>query len=401
MAVDRLVEREAREAPCRTHEIPLGLAVDADDLPVEGVPEASRAAARRRYGHAAHDVLALAAARPSWRSRSCPGAPTCWPRRCSPHGASRRAASATCCCAARGWGCSPRASCWPRGGRDRARRGRAGGRTGLGRQRAARRGRGVPRGGARGGHPARRAAVTFGPSPVVGAEPESLRPAAALPRRLIVLLIAASRSSRPRRAAGWFPATPLDGPTPTSSRLGGVDLARDGTGAVAYLRMDDGVDHVFVARLSAAPGARPSALTPTRPRPHRGQGRRRRRAGSRSPGSRAEVYATVAAGRRHARPASRRRSRSAGRAPTDSTSTSASTARPTSSGSRPATSAPRACRTRPGRRVAPPLDIDPRATRAPGAAPARRGRGRGLRRRHLGRAARRRLAHVSAAASPA
>ena len=29
MAVDRIVEREGREAPCRTHEIPLGLPVDA------------------------------------------------------------------------------------------------------------------------------------------------------------------------------------------------------------------------------------------------------------------------------------------------------------------------------------------------------------------------------------
>ena len=38
MTVDRLVEREAREAPCRTHEIPLGQAVSPDELPrLEGV----------------------------------------------------------------------------------------------------------------------------------------------------------------------------------------------------------------------------------------------------------------------------------------------------------------------------------------------------------------------------
>ena len=61
MTVDRLVEREAREAPCRTQEIPLGQAVSVDELPrVEGVPEASYAALAGRYGHAAHDVLALA-----------------------------------------------------------------------------------------------------------------------------------------------------------------------------------------------------------------------------------------------------------------------------------------------------------------------------------------------------
>ncbi len=61
MTVDRLVEREARDAPCRTHEIPLGAAVASADLPrVEGVPEASYAALAGRYGHAAHDVLAAA-----------------------------------------------------------------------------------------------------------------------------------------------------------------------------------------------------------------------------------------------------------------------------------------------------------------------------------------------------
>jgi glycerol-3-phosphate dehydrogenase len=64
MTVDRLVERDARDAPCRTHEIPLGQAIAADELPrVEGVPDASYEALASRYGHAAHDVLALAAER--------------------------------------------------------------------------------------------------------------------------------------------------------------------------------------------------------------------------------------------------------------------------------------------------------------------------------------------------
>jgi glycerol-3-phosphate dehydrogenase len=64
MTVDRLVEREARDAPCRTHEIPLGQAVAVDELPpVEGVPAESYPALAARYGHAAHDVLALAAER--------------------------------------------------------------------------------------------------------------------------------------------------------------------------------------------------------------------------------------------------------------------------------------------------------------------------------------------------
>jgi glycerol-3-phosphate dehydrogenase len=64
LTVDRLVERDARDAPCRTHEIPLGQAIAVEELPrVEGVPEASYQALASRYGHAAHDVLALAAER--------------------------------------------------------------------------------------------------------------------------------------------------------------------------------------------------------------------------------------------------------------------------------------------------------------------------------------------------
>ncbi|MBA3328434.1 MAG: glycerol-3-phosphate dehydrogenase/oxidase [Solirubrobacterales bacterium] len=61
LAVDRLVDREARDAPCRTHEIPLGAPVAVGDLPrVEGVPDEAYAALAGRYGHAAHDVLAVA-----------------------------------------------------------------------------------------------------------------------------------------------------------------------------------------------------------------------------------------------------------------------------------------------------------------------------------------------------
>ena len=64
LVVDRLVERDGREAPCRTHEIPLGEPVDPDSLPrISGVPAASYAAMAARYGHAAHDLLALAGTR--------------------------------------------------------------------------------------------------------------------------------------------------------------------------------------------------------------------------------------------------------------------------------------------------------------------------------------------------
>jgi glycerol-3-phosphate dehydrogenase len=61
LAVDRIVERDGQELPCRTHEIPLGMAISADDLArVDGVPAAAYAQLAGRYGHVAHDVLALA-----------------------------------------------------------------------------------------------------------------------------------------------------------------------------------------------------------------------------------------------------------------------------------------------------------------------------------------------------
>jgi glycerol-3-phosphate dehydrogenase len=76
LAVDRLVEREGRDAECRTHEIPLGMPVAADELPdVEGVGPESRAALAARYGHHAHDVLSIAAERGTWAQRVLPGTP--------------------------------------------------------------------------------------------------------------------------------------------------------------------------------------------------------------------------------------------------------------------------------------------------------------------------------------
>jgi glycerol-3-phosphate dehydrogenase len=76
LAVDRLVERDGREAPCRTHEIPLGQAIAAEELPrVEGVPEASYARLADRYGYAAHDVLAVAGERGELAQPVVPGQP--------------------------------------------------------------------------------------------------------------------------------------------------------------------------------------------------------------------------------------------------------------------------------------------------------------------------------------
>jgi glycerol-3-phosphate dehydrogenase len=76
LAVDRIVEREGREAPCRTHEIPLGMPEDPERLPVvEGVDDETGLHLAARYGHAAMDVLELAAGSPELSRRLCPGAP--------------------------------------------------------------------------------------------------------------------------------------------------------------------------------------------------------------------------------------------------------------------------------------------------------------------------------------
>ena len=70
MAVDRIVEREGREAPCRTHEIPIGQPEQAEALPdVPGVDHDTRAHLAARYGHAARDVLALVVAAPQLAER--------------------------------------------------------------------------------------------------------------------------------------------------------------------------------------------------------------------------------------------------------------------------------------------------------------------------------------------
>jgi hypothetical protein len=69
-------------------------------------------------------------------------------------------------------------------------------------------------------------------------------------RRLSTLGLAvllAGVLTAPVRAA-FFPGDPVDGPSPDVHALGDLDLARDGTGALVYVKAVDGVDHVFVAR---------------------------------------------------------------------------------------------------------------------------------------------------------
>jgi hypothetical protein len=72
-----------------------------------------------------------------------------------------------------------------------------------------------------------------------------------MPVRRLVLLLTAVLVLGPAAAAhaSWNVAQAIDGPNADVVGMGSVDVARDGTGAVAYLRRDGGVTHVFVSRL--------------------------------------------------------------------------------------------------------------------------------------------------------
>ncbi len=151
--VDRLVEREGREAPCHTAEIPLGMEARPEDLEApEGVGEEAIAQLAFRYGHAARNVLALAREDRSWPTPIVPGRPDLLAeavdRRAPRAGAQRRRRAAA--------PHPPR----PAGGAAAARRADAGGRSptvmgaelGWSRRRDQARGRGMA--GGRGARPA-------------------------------------------------------------------------------------------------------------------------------------------------------------------------------------------------------------------------------------------------------
>ena len=78
--VDRLVERDGRDAPCRTADIPLGMAATEEDLtPPAGLdrelPDAALRQLAFRYGHAARNVLAVAGERPELAAPIAPDRP--------------------------------------------------------------------------------------------------------------------------------------------------------------------------------------------------------------------------------------------------------------------------------------------------------------------------------------
>ena len=86
-------------------------------------------------------------------------------------------------------------------------------------------------------------------------------------RRPACLLAALAGLAWPAPAsAALFPGDTVDGPGPDVAALGDVDLARDGTGAIAYVKREGGVEHVFVSRFAGGvplPGERIDAALAT------------------------------------------------------------------------------------------------------------------------------------------
>jgi hypothetical protein len=85
-------------------------------------------------------------------------------------------------------------------------------------------------------------------------------------RRLLILIVAFLTVPAGTAQARLFLGDPVDGPSPDVQSLGDLDLARDGSGALTYIKRADGVDHVFVARFTGGafgPGERVDpGLTP-------------------------------------------------------------------------------------------------------------------------------------------
>jgi hypothetical protein len=76
--------------------------------------------------------------------------------------------------------------------------------------------------------------------------PSMARRIALLAALASLVLPAVAGAATPSR---FFAGTPVDGPSADIQSLGDLDVARDGTGALAYVKRVAGIDHVFVSRL--------------------------------------------------------------------------------------------------------------------------------------------------------
>src|SRR5215207_11048588 len=72
----------------------------------------------------------------------------------------------------------------------------------------------------------------------------------------LVLVLGAA----PAAQAGWYRAETVDGPAGIQA-LGDVDLARDGSGGLVYLKRDAGVSQVFLSRLDEGEWQAPERLS--------------------------------------------------------------------------------------------------------------------------------------------
>lgn len=68
---------------------------------------------------------------------------------------------------------------------------------------------------------------------------------------VLAVLAPVAPAAAQRTPGAFFPGQPVDGPSTDVRALGGLDLARDGTGAVVYVRRDGGEDHAFLSVISA------------------------------------------------------------------------------------------------------------------------------------------------------
>jgi len=67
----------------------------------------------------------------------------------------------------------------------------------------------------------------------------------AVPAAAVLAALALPAAAR----AGWVPTEAIDGPSPDIVRMGDMDISRDGTGLLAYVRREEGAEHVVVSRL--------------------------------------------------------------------------------------------------------------------------------------------------------
>src|SRR6476646_11728238 len=82
---------------------------------------------------------------------------------------------------------------------------------------------------------------------------------------LLAALLTAGAVAVPQAVAApaaFFVADNIDGPSASALRVSDVDVARDGSGAVAYTKLEGGVPHVFVSRLVRGVWQPPERIDP-------------------------------------------------------------------------------------------------------------------------------------------